>query len=870
MNNIELQQLVIATGWTLLHSVWQIAIYGLIIYLIFRFVSKDNAKTRYAISALGLLCIFLSSLITFIHYTYKTVPISDTGTVISSDLLLRLLNSTNNSDVWSLKNIKIDNYIPLLVNVWIIGVCALSLQMTVSYLKTLKMKKYLAYPVCTKTRVIAEQLIRKFKLKNKIIFKESGYVQVPSLIGYFKPVVLLPVSMLSGIPHNQLEIIIAHELAHIKRHDYLFQFIQGILELLFFYHPVVWWLSSVVNTEREHLCDDLAVKICGESLTLIKALNNMEAIRKKRFELVLGLSGKKDNILNRVQRILRPKTKQSTQLEKYLLSGLFVFLFTGLIFISNFAVSGNLFPGKQFYSNINIIDMENSQANSPKSTLAILNNRKIKNEFNDTIVNQSEIKLDVDINTHEDRYHSDVETNKSKDSLDFNENVKIKVDEIINEQIKIIQKAQKESKENELELEKSLKTINSQEYREQLENQLKGNTDSDHISPNIFIKSDLSEKHPIIIVDGKKQAYSYLENVNPDNISSINVIKDKSAKLKYGDESKHGVIEIITKSSSSINEKSANNEIIVVGYGNIKDSIDFSQKKIRKSTTKMPLCVINGEKQSYVYLKSIDPNTISEITVLKDKSAIDIYGKEAANGVIIVTLKPDNETEISKSTTKIVVGMPGSNKKSNSDILKWSHKSISDSTHQIFIVNDKDLANKTLDTSNENNIDRFFMYKGKYTQKINDEDEDIFIESKDDDSREFSTKIWHNKTENPLLILDGKKTDLKSMDNMDPELIKSINILKDKSATAIYGKEGENGVILIRSKNEKTDIIKIKGKAGKNAPIYILNGKNISEKKLKKIDKDDIESVNVYKGKMAIEKYGKKAKNGVIVITMKK
>lgn len=764
MNNLELHQLIIATGWTLLHSVWQIGIYGLIIFLILRFVSKDNTKIRYTVSTLGLLFIFLSSIITFIHYTYKSIPISEASTNISSNLLLHLLNSSGNSDIWSLKSIKIDSYIPLLVNIYIVGVCVLSLQMTISYLRTLKMKKHLAYPVNTKTRIIAEQLIKKFELKNKIIFKESGYVKVPSLIGYFKPVVLLPVSMLSGIPDNQLEIIIAHELAHIKRHDYLLQFIQGILELLFFYHPVVWWLSSVVNAEREHLCDDLAVKVCGESVTLIKALNNMEAIRKKRYELVLSLSGKKDNILNRIQRILRPKTKQSTQLEKYLLSGLFVFLFTGLILVSNFAVSGNLFPGKQFFSNINAKDMLSLQANSPNSKLAILSNRK--NEFNDTIVNQSENELDIDING-------------SADSLISKINVQIKVDEIIEEQIKIISEAQIENKKNKLELEKSLKTVNSQEYREQLENQLKASADSNQVSTNIFIKSKLREKHPLIIVNGEKQAYSYLENIDPNIISSINVIKDKATSLKYGKNSENGVIEIITKTPNSINDKynfNNSNKVIIVKYETSKDSVDLSQVKIKESINKMPLYIVDG----------------------------------------------------------------------------------------------KELSKEALDTINENEIKNVFVYKGKQAKKMYAEDEVIIIESKDDDSREVKSKIWHKAKNKPLFIIDGKKTNLKSMDDIDPETIKSINILKDKSATAIYGKEGENGVILIKSRAEKADLIKIKGKAGKNAPIYILNGKKISEKKLKKIDKHDIESVNVYKGKTAIEKYGEKAKNGVIEITLKK
>ena len=89
-------------------------------------------------------------------------------------------------------------------------------------------------------------------------------VEVPTVIGWLRPVVLMPASALSGMGPQQLEAILAHELAHIRRHDYLVNLLQTVVETLLFYHPAVWWLSGRIRVERENCCDDLAVSLCGD------------------------------------------------------------------------------------------------------------------------------------------------------------------------------------------------------------------------------------------------------------------------------------------------------------------------------------------------------------------------------------------------------------------------------------------------------------------------------------------------------------------------------------------------------------------------------------------------------------------------------
>jgi len=100
----------------------------------------------------------------------------------------------------------------------------------------------------------------------------SALVQVPTVIGWLRPVVLVPVGALSGLPAEYLEALLLHELAHVRRHDYLVNILQSVAEALLFYHPAVWWVSGHIRAERELCCDDVAVAVSGDALTYARAL----------------------------------------------------------------------------------------------------------------------------------------------------------------------------------------------------------------------------------------------------------------------------------------------------------------------------------------------------------------------------------------------------------------------------------------------------------------------------------------------------------------------------------------------------------------------------------------------------------------------
>ena len=131
---------------------------------------------------------------------------------------------------------------------------------------------------------------------------ESRLVRVPAVIGWCRPVLLLPASALAGLTAVQLEAIIAHELAHIRRHDYLINGLQSVIETVLFYHPAVWWLSGRIREEREHCCDDVAVAACGDAVAYGRALADLDELRQTEGALVIAANG--GSLTRRIQRLV--------------------------------------------------------------------------------------------------------------------------------------------------------------------------------------------------------------------------------------------------------------------------------------------------------------------------------------------------------------------------------------------------------------------------------------------------------------------------------------------------------------------------------------------------------------------------------------
>jgi hypothetical protein len=148
---------------------------------------------------------------------------------------------------------------------------------------------------------LTARLCDALAIRHAVRLLESAAVQVPAVVGSLRPVILLPVSALSGLTTEQVEMVLAHELAHVRRHDFLLNLLQTVVETLLFFHPAVWWMSRRVRVEREHCCDDLAVAVCGDPARYARALARLEELRTEPLPLAMAADG--GSLLERVRRL---------------------------------------------------------------------------------------------------------------------------------------------------------------------------------------------------------------------------------------------------------------------------------------------------------------------------------------------------------------------------------------------------------------------------------------------------------------------------------------------------------------------------------------------------------------------------------------
>ena len=159
---------------------------------------------------------------------------------------------------------------PWLVLVWLVGVLALSIWNLGAWVAVQHLKSLTTRPASADVVAAAARLSNRLGLTRSVRLLQSAVIDSPLVIGMIKPVILLPASVLTDLPVAHLEALLAHELAHVLRHDYLVNLLQVAAETLLFYHPAVWWLNRRIRAEREICCDDLAVAVTRDRATYVR------------------------------------------------------------------------------------------------------------------------------------------------------------------------------------------------------------------------------------------------------------------------------------------------------------------------------------------------------------------------------------------------------------------------------------------------------------------------------------------------------------------------------------------------------------------------------------------------------------------------
>lgn len=285
-----------ALGWALVHSLWQDALVAAGLISLLTFMPARAARARYAIAtaALGLM------LALPVATALRLYGASD-GVIPSAPAFMTLTVQVRSG---------IEPTLPWLVAVWLAGVLMLSAQLASGWLTTRRLATAGTRAVPDAWQRAFDRLAAQLRVSRPVRLLASAMVQVPAVIGWWRPVILIPVSVLTGggLTPLQLDALLVHELAHVRRHDYLVNLLQSVIEALLFYHPAVWWVSSRVREEREHCCDDLAVAACGDARFYATALLTMEQLRAGP---VLAIAASGGSLVARVRRLVAPGAREA-------------------------------------------------------------------------------------------------------------------------------------------------------------------------------------------------------------------------------------------------------------------------------------------------------------------------------------------------------------------------------------------------------------------------------------------------------------------------------------------------------------------------------------------------------------------------------
>jgi beta-lactamase regulating signal transducer with metallopeptidase domain/uncharacterized protein (UPF0335 family) len=317
-----------ALGWALLHLLWQATIVAGILAAVLALMSRQSASARYVVSCGALALVFAMFVATTIRaYDPAAAPIAiasgdsapspETMKVSLRQLPVLIAASAAEGlrDRALSAAASARNQLPSIVAIWLAGVVLLSARLLVSWIRARRLIHRGTRPASSEWQRVAAHLSGALGLRRAVTLLESAAVEVPSVIGSLRPIILLPASALTGMTPEQIEMVLAHEMAHIRRHDFLVNLLQAVVETLMFYHPAVWWMSRRVRVERENCCDDLAVAVCGNPIQYARALTRLEELRASALPVVVAANG--GSLLDRIRRIAAGRAEGTTSSSRW-------------------------------------------------------------------------------------------------------------------------------------------------------------------------------------------------------------------------------------------------------------------------------------------------------------------------------------------------------------------------------------------------------------------------------------------------------------------------------------------------------------------------------------------------------------------------
>jgi bla regulator protein BlaR1 len=316
----------------LIHSLWQGLILAAVAGLIVVCTKKASPTLRYNLLVGALLLFVTGSVITFV------TQFNLAGKQVGGAQVTQLNNqpAPGNAQVIPVVNIApvktelttitatiyhyINTYHNTIVLIWFLIICAKGIQFAVGIQGVYLLKRNKVFAVDNDWEGRVKQLAARVGITQTVVLLESGLAKVPMVIGHLKPVILIPIGLLTALSMEEVDAILVHELAHIRRRDYLVNLLQSLAEILFFFNPAVLWISQLIKAERENCCDDMALAETNSKVGYIRALVSCEEYQQAVPTYAMAFPGGKSSLMDRVKRMMSSRNHSLNMFEKGLLT----------------------------------------------------------------------------------------------------------------------------------------------------------------------------------------------------------------------------------------------------------------------------------------------------------------------------------------------------------------------------------------------------------------------------------------------------------------------------------------------------------------------------------------------------------------------
>ena len=306
-------------GWTLVHFVWQGAAIASIATIVLGLLRSRSPQARYAVACAALALMLATPVV-----TAWVLAASPRSAITNS---VHLLRSRQGGVVgvavvppWSPASggsnapappaefklpaeIDTNTLFSAIVALWLGGVAVLLARLGAGCWRVRQIQAAARLEPESRWQSLADGVAARLGIRRRFSVVDSVRVATPTVVGWLQPIVMLPIAALAGLSPRQVEAILAHELAHIRRHDFAINLLQTLAETVLFYHPAVWWVSTRIRVEREHCCDDVAVAVCGDATDYAAALTELASWSMGQPPLAMAATG--GRLLTRVRRLLR-------------------------------------------------------------------------------------------------------------------------------------------------------------------------------------------------------------------------------------------------------------------------------------------------------------------------------------------------------------------------------------------------------------------------------------------------------------------------------------------------------------------------------------------------------------------------------------